>query len=425
MDEADALSDRIALMNHGQIKSCGSPIFLKDKFGSGYRLTLTKGEEFDKEMFENLVRSTLGQAPNVLSNMAQEFCVGIKNNDKSNLPKLLNSIEVNKETIGVLNYGISTSTVEEVFLKVGSIDSKEESIEQDLLNVFQEDIEQTPFLNLVLQQLKALVIKRFHLFRRRYFIAFLTLVLPVLMESMFNTSPTASLLGIINILNPQKKSISSYKPDLSDYGYQKLPYKVSFDNANNYSSQADLDEFEKVFKKYFTTDKITLEKVDSNSTIHQFVKQKQTQDVMNIIRNYYSGVEFFFDSETKAVRANFYYNEFAVHTSSSILSKLNSFFLAYYTNNTARGISTTNSIVSSETRIDDAIRVEVGSDLDTLQCIEGVPFSNYDFVNGLLVAFLVSFSVMNIIRERNNGSKFLQVRVKAPFIKISKRQSLD
>ena len=52
------------------------------------------------------------------------------------------------------------------------------------------------------------------------------------------------------MLNPQKKSISSYKPDLSDYGYQKLPYKVSFDNANNYSSQADLDEFEKVFKKY-------------------------------------------------------------------------------------------------------------------------------------------------------------------------------
>lgn len=117
MDEADALSDRIALMNHGQIKSCGSPIFLKDKFGSGYRVTLTKSEEFDREMFENLVRSTLGQAPNVLSNMAQEFCIGIKNNDKSNLPQLLNSIEINKQSIGILNYGISTSTVEEVFLK--------------------------------------------------------------------------------------------------------------------------------------------------------------------------------------------------------------------------------------------------------------------------------------------------------------------
>lgn len=49
------------------------------------------------------------------------------------------------------------------------------------------------------------------------------------------------------------------------------------------------------------------------------------------------------------------------------------------------------------------------NDIDSLQCIEGVPFSNYDFINGLLIAFLVSFSVMNLIRERKNGSKFLQL----------------
>ena len=34
MEEADALSDRIAIMNHGEVKCCGSLMFLKnlDKF---------------------------------------------------------------------------------------------------------------------------------------------------------------------------------------------------------------------------------------------------------------------------------------------------------------------------------------------------------------------------------------------------------
>ena len=32
MEEADVLSDRIAIMNHGEIKCCGSPLFLKQVF---------------------------------------------------------------------------------------------------------------------------------------------------------------------------------------------------------------------------------------------------------------------------------------------------------------------------------------------------------------------------------------------------------
>ncbi|XP_071965866.1 phospholipid-transporting ATPase ABCA1-like isoform X2 [Antedon mediterranea] len=42
MDEADVLGDRIAFMDHGRLKCCGSPMFLKYKYGSGYKLTLVK-----------------------------------------------------------------------------------------------------------------------------------------------------------------------------------------------------------------------------------------------------------------------------------------------------------------------------------------------------------------------------------------------
>lgn len=45
MDEADVLGDRIAIMAHGQLKCLGSSLFLKKRFGAGYKLTMVKAEK--------------------------------------------------------------------------------------------------------------------------------------------------------------------------------------------------------------------------------------------------------------------------------------------------------------------------------------------------------------------------------------------
>lgn len=42
MDEADLLGDRIAIISNGQLKCCGSSLFLKSTFGDGYHLKLVK-----------------------------------------------------------------------------------------------------------------------------------------------------------------------------------------------------------------------------------------------------------------------------------------------------------------------------------------------------------------------------------------------
>ena len=42
MDEADYLGDRIGIMADGNIVGCGSSVYLKNKYGSGYNLTFTK-----------------------------------------------------------------------------------------------------------------------------------------------------------------------------------------------------------------------------------------------------------------------------------------------------------------------------------------------------------------------------------------------
>ena len=42
MEEADILADRIAIMAEGSLKCVGSPLFLKNRYGSGYTLKLSR-----------------------------------------------------------------------------------------------------------------------------------------------------------------------------------------------------------------------------------------------------------------------------------------------------------------------------------------------------------------------------------------------
>ena len=49
MEEADVLGDRIAIMSEGQVKCCGSPMFLKRNLGAGFTLTITKESQTPSE----------------------------------------------------------------------------------------------------------------------------------------------------------------------------------------------------------------------------------------------------------------------------------------------------------------------------------------------------------------------------------------
>ena len=47
MDEADFLGDRIAIMGDGNIMTCGTPSFLKSKYGVGYSLNIVIKDDKD------------------------------------------------------------------------------------------------------------------------------------------------------------------------------------------------------------------------------------------------------------------------------------------------------------------------------------------------------------------------------------------
>ena len=116
MEEADALSDRIAIMNHGEVKCCGSPMYLKNLYGSGYRLTASKSNKFNENGYFNLIRNSV-EKYKVETNVAGEITVSLPYDAVEKLSILLNQIEEQKNSIGITSYGISSPTIEEVFLK--------------------------------------------------------------------------------------------------------------------------------------------------------------------------------------------------------------------------------------------------------------------------------------------------------------------
>jgi ATP-binding cassette, subfamily A (ABC1), member 3 len=119
MDEADVLGDRIAIMADGELKCVGSSFFLKKKFGIGYRLVCVKDSGCDTNLVTGLLQK-------FIPDIQKETDIGselsyILNEDYASIFKdLLRELEDRSQEIRVSSYGVSLTTLEEVFLKVGS-----------------------------------------------------------------------------------------------------------------------------------------------------------------------------------------------------------------------------------------------------------------------------------------------------------------
>lgn len=55
MDEADILGDRIAIMAEGDVQCTGSSLFLKNRYGVGYNLVISKKDRKDAPHIDKFV----------------------------------------------------------------------------------------------------------------------------------------------------------------------------------------------------------------------------------------------------------------------------------------------------------------------------------------------------------------------------------
>lgn len=119
MDEADNLGDRIAIMSHGQLQCCGSSVFLKNKFGVGYNLTISKKEQHSTEKIKDFITAITPDALRI-SDVSSEEIYQLPLSAVPSFEKLFTSLDEALNSLGIESYGISITTLEEVFLSVNS-----------------------------------------------------------------------------------------------------------------------------------------------------------------------------------------------------------------------------------------------------------------------------------------------------------------
>lgn len=159
MDEADILGDRIAIISHGKMRCCGSSLFLKKSFGSGYYLTLVRegtekmtaqrdgviqrraetnwpsrsssrddgigsqsssnSDPTDLTAVGHLVRRHVPEAV-FLESIGQEitYILPYSGATDGTFAPLFQELDLAMDDLGLTSYGISDTTLEEIFLKV-------------------------------------------------------------------------------------------------------------------------------------------------------------------------------------------------------------------------------------------------------------------------------------------------------------------
>ena len=120
MEEADALSDEIAILSAGRLRAIGTSFFLKNKFGSGYSISMMCMEKDTDKVIE-LVNHHLPGAE-TLANAAGALTFGLPKRVTPLIPGFFKYIEAEAEKHGkdalVKEWSISNTTLEEVFLRL-------------------------------------------------------------------------------------------------------------------------------------------------------------------------------------------------------------------------------------------------------------------------------------------------------------------
>ncbi|PVD22915.1 hypothetical protein C0Q70_16175 [Pomacea canaliculata] len=118
MDEADALGDRIAIMAKGVVKCCGTTMFLRSIYGAGYHLIIVKNPGCVTEAVTSAIQGQIENAE-LEGQAGAELTYLLPKDQSSKFVQLFSMIEYKSGSLGISSFGVTATTMEEIFLKVG------------------------------------------------------------------------------------------------------------------------------------------------------------------------------------------------------------------------------------------------------------------------------------------------------------------
>uniref|UniRef100_A0A8C2JKR3 ATP binding cassette subfamily A member 5 n=1 Tax=Cyprinus carpio TaxID=7962 RepID=A0A8C2JKR3_CYPCA len=126
-------TDRKAVISQGQLKCVGSSLYLKNKYGVGYQLRMSVTEGCEVDNTTSLVKQHVPKAQ--LSRQQEaELTFTLPFESIDTFPGLFAELDCRPD-LGIINYGVSMTTLEDVFLRLEA----EAEVDQSDYSVFNQE----------------------------------------------------------------------------------------------------------------------------------------------------------------------------------------------------------------------------------------------------------------------------------------------
>ncbi|XP_063149515.1 cholesterol transporter ABCA5-like [Candoia aspera] len=171
MDEADILADRKAVISQGMLKCLGSSLFLKTKWGIGYRLSMHIDRYCNTEATASVIRQHIPES-SLLQQNEEQLVYALPFKDMDKFSALFADLDTHVH-LGVISYGVSMTTLEDVFLKLeaeAEIDQADfsvfnsEKVEEEMDTKSTDELEQSL---LMLSEVKSCMVSRKSLWKKQ------------------------------------------------------------------------------------------------------------------------------------------------------------------------------------------------------------------------------------------------------------------
>ncbi|XP_053689710.1 phospholipid-transporting ATPase ABCA3-like [Sabethes cyaneus] len=376
MDEADVLGDRIAIMAEGCLSAVGSPFFLKKAFGAGYRLICVKNENCDKIRLLSILSKYLPEVA-IETDIGTELSVVLREDYLEQFQPMLEELESEIDACGISSYGISLTTMEEVFLRSGT-DYKGFSSTTDRNIFIDSSTNEYALENLRLVTGKRLLMNQtIAQFMKKMLITFrslITLSMQILIPVVF------VLATYIMILN-------------SNAGQDLPPLDVTLESyTRSVTVLQDLtggDPVAKTYQRLHCQLGLNHELLTTQEEMNDFILQKSIESISTVNTRYWVAATI---NQSYSIA---WFNNKAYHTAPLAINLLFNALLQSFCVNCSIGVTNNPLPYRLETRFE---QLDTGAN-------SGFQLA---FNTGFAMAFVAALYIMFYIRERTTRAKLLQ-----------------
>ncbi|ORC80831.1 putative ABC transporter [Trypanosoma theileri] len=128
LEEVEALAHRVAIMVDGTLRCIGNKTHLKNKYGSGFEMTIRTHENVPREEVDAFIQRSF-PAAQLDEVRGHRYTYALPAGTR--LSEAFGELERHREEVGIADYAVSQTSIEQVFLRISEGAEEDETHQEE------------------------------------------------------------------------------------------------------------------------------------------------------------------------------------------------------------------------------------------------------------------------------------------------------